>query len=215
MTLPASGTLSFSDLQTEFTGVNPISLSEYYRSGGNGYVPSTVPDAVTASSLTGSYAPNARYPAIGGFDPAINSSNTGGRLYRHALWGDNGSTGSMDMTFTVDKTGTYNYYFGWFIQNTNANSGNTYFYANGVIVATHNLFTTNNVTTSVTGTLSLSAGQAIRVRNDGFPSAGWSAHTVYIGGSTYNNTSIDLPVNTSIPTSGVVSMSDYYGGRKT
>lgn len=210
MTLPASGTLSFSQIQTEFGGSNPISLSEYYKNGSN--VPSTVPEAVTASSLTGSYAPNARYPAIGGYDPQI---NTFSRLYTHALWGDNGSTGSMDMTFTVNKTGTYNYYFGWFIQNTNANSGNTYFYANGVIVATHNLFTTNNVTTSVTGTLSLSAGQAIRVRNDGFPSAGWSAHTVNIGGSSSNNSSIDVAVNANIPTSGLLNISDYYGGRKT
>ena len=212
MTLPASGALSFSAIQGEFTGVNPISLSEYYKSGGNGYVPTTVPEAVTASSLTGSYAPNARYPAISGYDPQINTFN---RLYTHALWGDNGSTGSMDMTFTVNKTGTYSYYFGWFIQNTNAYSGNTYFYANGSIVATHNLYTVNNSTASVTGTLSLSAGQTIRVRNDGFPSAGWSVHTVYIGGSSYNNASIDVPVNANIPTSGALSLSDYYGGRKT
>jgi hypothetical protein len=212
MTLPASGALSFSNIQTEFGGSNPISLSEYYKSGGNGYVPSTVPEVVTASSLTGSYEPNARYPQIGGYDPQINTFD---RLYTHALWGDNGSTGSMDMTFTVNKTGTYKYYFGWFIQNTNANSGNTYFYANGSIVATHNLYTTNNKTTSVTGTLSLSAGQKIRVRNDGFPSAGWSAHTVRIGGSSYNNASVDIPVNANIPTSGALSLSDYYGGRGT
>ncbi len=50
MTLPSSGTLSLSDLQTEFTGSHPISMSEYYKSGGNGYVPSTVAEAVTASS---------------------------------------------------------------------------------------------------------------------------------------------------------------------
>ena len=31
-----------SELQTEFGGDNPISFSEYYKSGGNGYVPSTV-----------------------------------------------------------------------------------------------------------------------------------------------------------------------------
>ena len=66
MTLPSSGTLSLSDLQTEFTGSHPISMSEYYKSGGNGYVPSTVPETVTASSLGGSNSANARYPAIGG-----------------------------------------------------------------------------------------------------------------------------------------------------
>ena len=37
MTLQASGAISLSEIQTEFTGSNPISLSEYYRSGS--YVP--------------------------------------------------------------------------------------------------------------------------------------------------------------------------------
>ena len=102
MTLPSSGTLSLSDLQTEFTGSNPISMSEYYKSGGNGYVPSTVAEAVTASSLGGSNSTNARYPGIGGYDPQI---NTFSRLYTQALWGDNGSTITMDRNFTVNKTG--------------------------------------------------------------------------------------------------------------
>ncbi len=75
MTLPSSGTLSLSDLQTEFTGSHPISMSEYYKSGGNGYVPSTVAEAVTASSLGGSNSTNYRYPAIGGYDPQINTQS--------------------------------------------------------------------------------------------------------------------------------------------
>ena len=33
MTLPASGTLTFSQIQTEHGGSNPISLNEYYREG--------------------------------------------------------------------------------------------------------------------------------------------------------------------------------------
>lgn len=37
MTLPSSGPLSLSDIQTEFGGSNPISLSEYYAGGA--YVP--------------------------------------------------------------------------------------------------------------------------------------------------------------------------------
>jgi len=39
MTLQASGAISFSDLQTEYGGSNPISLDEYYKNGS--YVPST------------------------------------------------------------------------------------------------------------------------------------------------------------------------------
>ena len=34
MALPGSGTISLSQIQTEFTGSNPISISEYYRGGG-------------------------------------------------------------------------------------------------------------------------------------------------------------------------------------
>ncbi len=37
MTLPSTGPLKFSEIQTEFGGVNPVSLSEYYA--GMGYVP--------------------------------------------------------------------------------------------------------------------------------------------------------------------------------
>jgi len=206
MALQASGAISISELATEFGDTVPNSLSEFYNGGS--LVPPVAYETVTASSLTGSYAPNERGPSIGGYNPQI---NTFSRLYTHALWGDNGSIGSMDMTFTVNKTGSYSYYFGWFIQNADTYSGNTYFYANGSIVATHNLYTVNNSTASVTGTLSLSAGQTIRVRNDGFPSAGWSAHTVYIGGSSYSNNTIQIANNSSVPTSGVLSLSNFYG----
>jgi hypothetical protein len=33
MTLPASGVISLNDIQTEFGGVNPIGINEYYNSG--------------------------------------------------------------------------------------------------------------------------------------------------------------------------------------
>jgi hypothetical protein len=209
MTLPASGTLSFSQIQTEFTGVNPISLSEYYKSGGNGYVPSTVPEAVTASSLTGSNSPNYRYPAIGGYDPQI---NTQGRLYTQALWGDNGSTITMDRSFNVNKTGSYSYYVGYYIQGSG--TANVTLYVAGSQVVSHSLPVGYNTTTSATGTLSVSANQTIRMVGSG-PSSGWAVIYVYIGGSSYSNSSVDVAVNANIPTSGVLSISDYYGGRKT
>tara|TARA_B110000211_G_scaffold13863_1_gene14412 strand:- start:559 stop:1032 length:474 start_codon:yes stop_codon:yes gene_type:complete len=40
MALQTTGAISFSQMQTEFGGANPISLSEYYKNGA--YVPSTV-----------------------------------------------------------------------------------------------------------------------------------------------------------------------------
>jgi hypothetical protein len=60
MTLPTSGTLTLSDIQTEFGGSNPIGLSEYYAggsyvpagtSGTNGAVPSS--GTISISSFYG------------------------------------------------------------------------------------------------------------------------------------------------------------------
>jgi hypothetical protein len=34
MVLPSSGAISLNDIQVEFGGANPISISEYYRGGG-------------------------------------------------------------------------------------------------------------------------------------------------------------------------------------
>ena len=205
MTLQSSGAISLANLATEFGDGVPHSMSEFYKSGS--LVPTTVPDAVTASNLGGSNSPNARYPAIGGYDPQINTFN---RLYTQALWGDNGNTITMDRNFTVNKTGTYQYYAGYFIQGIG--SATVSMYANGVLIRTHTLSPPFNATDSVVNTLSLSAGQVIRMVGSG-PSSGWAAITIYVGGSTYNNASIDLPVNTSVPTSGVISLSNFYGAR--
>jgi len=48
MTIPASGTLSLSQIQTEMGGSNPISLSEYYLNGG--IVRSSYPDGFPINS---------------------------------------------------------------------------------------------------------------------------------------------------------------------
>ena len=210
MTLPSSGTLSLSDLQTEFTGSHPISMSEYYKSGGNGYVPSTVPETVTASSLGGSNSTNYRYPGIGGHDPQI---NTFCRLYTQALWGDNGSTITMDRNFTVNKTGTYQYYAAYYIQGVA--SATVSMYANGSLVRTHTLSPAYNQTASAVDTLSLSSGQVIRMVGSG-ASSGWACIYLYVGGSSYNNAAVDTTVNSGIPVSGnALAISDFYGGRKT
>lgn len=206
MTLQSSGAISFSQVAAEFGDAAPHSLSEFYKGG---IVPTTVPDAVTASNLGGSNSPNYRYPAIGGYDPQI---NTFSRLYTQALWGDNGSTITMDRNFDVNKTGTYNYYVGYYIQGSG--TATVTLYVAGSQVASHSLPVGYNTTTSATGTLSVSANQTIRMVGSG-PSSGWAVIYVYIGGSTYNNSSIDLPVNTSVPTSGIISLNNFYGARSS
>jgi hypothetical protein len=45
MALPSSGVLTLDDIQTEFGGTNPISLSEYYRGGG------LVPDSALNAAI--------------------------------------------------------------------------------------------------------------------------------------------------------------------
>ena len=210
MTLPASGTLSFSQIQTEFTGVNPISLSEYYKSGNNGYVPTTVPEPITASNLAGSNSTNLRGPQFGGYDPAINTTTPATCVYLHQLWADNGSTGTVNRTFVVDKTGTYNIYFAWYAYGFTAPLTVT---VNGSQVYYNTLYSSLS-TVSTTGTFTASAGNTIGIVTS-FPSSGWSGHYTYIGGNSTTSRNIDVPVNANIPTSGVLSISDYYGGRKT
>src|SRR5210317_289488 len=205
MTLQSSGAISLANLASEFGDGVPHSMSEFYKGGS--LVPSTVPDAVTASNLGGTNSTNKRTPANGGYDPQI---NTFSRLYTQALWGDNGSTITFDRNFTVNKTGTYSYYVDFYIQNATKTATHT-LYVGGTQVATHSLTAGNNTKTA-TGTLSVTAGQVIRVTGSG-DLAGWAVMRVYIGGSSYNNASIDLPVNTSVPTSGVISLSNFYGAR--
>lgn len=204
MTLQSSGSvISLSQIAAEFGGSAPHSMSEYYKNAG--LVPSTATEAVTASSLGGSNSTNYRYPAIGGYDPQINTQS---RLYTQALWGDNGSTITMDRNFTVNKTGTYNYYVGYYIQGSG--TATVTMYVNGSQVRSHSLSVGYNTTTSATNTLSVSSGQVIRTVGSG-PSSGWAVIYVYVGGSSYNNSSITISSNANVPTSSLISMSNFYG----
>lgn len=203
MALQASGAISISELATEFGDTVPNSLSEFYNGGA--LVPSVAYETVTASNLTGSNSPNYRYPAIGGYDPQI---NTFSRLYTQALWGDNGSTITMDRSFNVNKTGSYSYYVGYYIQGSG--TANVTLYVAGSQVVSHSLPVGYNTTTSATGTLSVSANQTIRMVGSG-PSSGWAVIYVYIGGSSYNNNTIEIANNSSVPTSGALALSNFYG----
>jgi len=221
MTLPSSGSISLSQLKTEFSGDSTISMSEYYKSGGNGYVPSTVAEAVTASSLGGSNSTNGRYPAIGGYDPQI---NTFSRLYTQALWGDNNSQITLDRNFTVNKTGVYQYYVSYY-NSVGYRSGTMALYVGGSLIRSYNFKDTYEYTSyflpsgpavasNDTNTLSVTAGQQIRIVCD-CASGGWACAYVYIGGSSYNNAAVDTAVNSGVPTSGALDISDFYGGRGT
>ena len=82
MTLPSSGPLSLADIQTEFGGSNPISLSEYYAggayvpagtSGTNGPVPSS--GTISISNFYGTSAQYVAFDNVGASDFAIYPDN--------------------------------------------------------------------------------------------------------------------------------------------
>ena len=76
MTLPVSGPISFSDLQTEYGDTGSLSASELYRGGG--IVPETVLDVGAFTGYLYSTGATAYYMATD------NTNNSGFRWY----WGD-------------------------------------------------------------------------------------------------------------------------------
>ena len=202
MALQSSGAISFANLASEFGDSTPHSFSEYYRDGGN--VPSTVSRDADAASLTGSVsdgrgAPYTTFPVI----------NSGGVLYRHSCWVDNGVIGSGDVSFTVNKTGTYSYSFSYYIQLAQRTSNHTLFVA-GTQVVSQDL-TAANSSSSASGTFTATAGDTIRITCS-WPSVGWGNSSVTIGGSTTSNDDVDITVNNSIPTPGTIGLGQFYDG---
>lgn len=204
MALQASGAISISELATEFGDTVPNSLSEFYNGGS--LVPAIAYDPVTASNLAGSNSANLRTAQFGGYDPAINTTTPATCIYLHQLWADNGSTGTVNRTFVVDKTGTYSIYFAWYSYGFTAPLTVT---VNGSQVY-YNTLISYNSTVSTTGTFSASAGDTIGIVTS-FPSSGWSGHYTYIGGSSATSRSIEIANNSSVPTSGTLALSNFYG----
>lgn len=205
MTLQSSGAISLANLASEYGGSAPHSLNEYYKGGG--LVPSTVSEVVTASSLSGSV-----YDGRGSYWGTAPVINSGGHIYQHYRWADNGYTGTGDTSWTVDKTGTYHYQGTYYIQNATNTATHTWYVA-GSQVATYNLTAGNN-TASTTGSFSVTSGQTVRVVVS-WPSAGWASCGIYFGGSSTSSRSVSIAANGSVPTSGSVSLTDFYGGRNT
>ena len=148
MALQGSGAISLSQVQTEFTGANPISMSEYYKNGP--YVPSTV------GAAAGSWS---------------------------------GYTGNFSYGFRVSSLGV------------------TYVWWAGVVVGQ----ASGNVTSLTTGGYDYERGTAWNYSGGTkYDPESW---TYYAGRRRTASTSVT--VNASIPTSGAISMSQFYGGRKT
>ena len=145
MALPSSGTISLNDIQTEFGGTNPISISEYYRGGSfmsdnNSNVPTSgtidladFHGSVLANSITyeiiggggegagGSYGGN----GASGTDSSLASSSGTSFTTVTATGGAGGSGyGPSDGTWVIGQAGEASYYGPGGNGGLNSNSGN-------------------------------------------------------------------------------------------
>jgi hypothetical protein len=158
MALQTSGAISFSQMQTEFGGANPIALSEYYKNGS--YVPST----------------------IGGPAGSWGSYITPTTTYRwQVLW--NGPT-LLSVQLKWNGTVVYSTTTQSNANLTQFNGVSSYDYGRGTLYSTSGGTKESPITTKL---------YKIRRRT----------------------TASSQTVNASIPTSGIISMNNMYGGRNT
>ena len=158
MALQTSGAISFSQMQTEFGGANPIALSEYYKNGS--YVPST----------------------IGGPAGSWGSYITPTTTYRWQVLWSGSSLVSLQLKWngtTVYSTTTQSN-----ANLTQFNGVSSYDYGRGTLYSTSGGTKESPITTKL---------YKIRRRT----------------------TASSQTVNASIPTSGIISMNNMYGGRNT
>tara|TARA_B110000858_G_scaffold53057_1_gene61565 strand:+ start:651 stop:1154 length:504 start_codon:yes stop_codon:yes gene_type:complete len=165
MAMPASGAISFSQLQTEYGGANPININEYYSSG-------TAAKNTTTNRVPGSYnavtAAWMQYTYSASFSVIRYSAGLYGPLDQWTFGGTQIYFAAGPQTSIV-VSGT-SYYIGGY-------SGNqTYTAAN--------------------------------------PKTGSPAfYTTYYGIQRYENVSTYTLVNPGVPTSGTISMSQYYNSQ--
>lgn len=176
MALQTSGSISISDLVSEFGGSAPHSLSEYFRGGAN--VPTTITTGVPQGSFT-----------------AYQNNTTG--------LGTTGTVTSVNYFWKVQLFSSSAVWNGVTKPNTNPDEA-------GV---------------GLTGP----ADQTLFLSNDGFEYQRGSFIGVFtfpVSGIAFSAnlyqvrrrqaaTETSTTVNTGIPSSGQVSLTDYYGGRKT
>jgi hypothetical protein len=96
MALPSSGIITMQDLQTEYGGVNPINLNEYYRNGS--YVPNSI-NVEYPGSFYDYYSASSpqTYWSTGGFNDCVVDD-----IVVYSGMGSNG--------FTTSIGGVYGYY---------------------------------------------------------------------------------------------------------
>lgn len=157
MALQSSGTISLANVQSEFGGSNPISISEYYRGGAevpNVSINNSIPTS-GAISLSNFYGGTNLLPFVSGTHYVSNGSATSSLTSGHGSWSlhntvwDFGHSGYI-WTFTVGSLGTGSLRFRSTADPDPAprsNSGNDRelkLYKNGSHVATAGAVASNN-----------------------------------------------------------------------
>jgi len=169
MTLPASGAISLSAIQTEFGGSNPIALSEYYQGGsiiGAGVFPNTIPvsgaiqlDDFYTAEATHAYggvsSPTYTFQACIGF--SVDYFNGNKLIVTVGYWGTGTTSTWPELQYKTSSSATSNYYeiAQFTLTAANANtvqygtiaSGNILYYSN-FVVGQPALFYGNDVNTT-------------------------------------------------------------------
>lgn len=206
MTLPSSGTISIGDLRTEFGGPTPSSLTDYYRGGS--YVPSTKLVTVTAGSTTINQQVDAGRGSGYSTNPTWNSYS---RIFTVQLWADNGNNGVWDCQWTVNQTGTYTASFNSFISSADGGLTTSFvIYKNGTQLDTYSRSTGDPESRAEVRTYSYTSGDTVRITGN-WGSRGWASCGCYFGGSSQNNNTVSQSTNTGVPSSGEISLDDFYG----
>jgi hypothetical protein len=168
MTLPASGAISLSAIQTEFGGSNPIALSEYYQGGsiiGAGVFPNTIPasgaiqlddfyNATNTYHYDGVSSPTYTFNACMGY--SVDYFNGNKLIVTVGYWGsaNTGSWTQLQYNTTSAPTANYSEIAQFTLTAANANtvqygtiaSGNMLYYG-AQIFSNPVLFYGNNVNT--------------------------------------------------------------------
>ena len=152
MTLQTSGAISLSQVQSEYGGSNPISMSEYYRNGGN------VPNSVTENVAAGSYT---------SYTYSRDSTDWKLAITNTLLWAGSSIATLFSDSATSVSAGGFDYEKGTLQETTSSG---------GKIPVNTSHYSVRRRTSATTQTVN---------------------------------------VNQNVPTSGTISMDDFYGGRKT
>lgn len=200
MALQSSGTISMDDIRTEFGDTGSIALSECYRGGS--IVPSTLSDTAAAGSTSATTNNSGR---VNDTSLTFNGSN----LFTYSRWSDNGAANVQTWSFTVNKTATYNYRFGYYYGGSgNAHTATIVIAKNGVNVLNQGL-TSNDSYSYYNGSCTASAGDTISGSFTG-SSNGWSNNTFDFGGDNISTKTVTVSVNANVPANGTIDLNDFY-----